>query len=514
LGASYAAQQLTPSRHTTRFLRLFATLLLLAGASRASHAQRRSSATCDGDAVQQSVCLVDDSLGIALVRADTAALARLYADDLVSINYRGIRSTKTTLIAAIAAGRLRFDTLLARDRHVEVAADSAMLVERMHQVATGSEGRHPAEVDYRRTYKRHDDRWQLVAAVIGVAPPPIRVVVARLTHDHVGRVWSVPHPDVEIVGVYEPNAALVDRLAPRFGFNRSIVYSDMKKMLDAVKPDAVVAFGSIYEHLEVVEAAAPRGVHVMVEKPLAVSNEHARRIETLAKRYKIHVLTNYETTWYPSMEAAHQLVQGDSVIGPLRKLVVHDGHQGPKEIGVSSEFLEWLTDPVKNGGGALIDFGCYGADLVTWLMNGQLPLTVTAVTQQMKPSIYPKVDDEATIVLTYPKTQAIIQGSWNWPMGRKDIEVYGAKGYLIAPNATSLRLRRGEQVAEESITPAPRSAPSANEFQFLAAVVRGRYRPAETDPSSLAINVTVVRILDAARRSASTGKTVRMPIDR
>jgi predicted dehydrogenase len=338
---------------------------------------------------------------------------------------------------------------------------------------------------------------------------PIRVVVARLTHDHVGRVWSVPHPDVEIVGVYEPNAALVDRLAARFGFNRDIVYSDMKKMLDAVKPDAVVAFGSIYEHLEVVEAAAPRGVHVMVEKPLAVSNEHARRIESLAKRYKINVLTNYETTWYPSMEAAHQLVQGDSVIGPLRKLVVHDGHQGPKEIGVSNEFLEWLTDPVKNGGGALIDFGCYGANLVTWLMNGQLPLTVTAVTQQIKPSIYPKVDDEATIVLTYPHTQAIIQGSWNWPVSRKDIEVYGAKGYMIAPNGTSLRLRRGQEVAEESITPAPRSAPSENEFQFLAAVVRGRYRLTETDPSSLTNNVTVVRILDAARRSASTGKTVR-----
>ncbi|MEO8621990.1 MAG: Gfo/Idh/MocA family oxidoreductase [bacterium] len=270
---------------------------------------------------------------------------------------------------------------------------------------------------------------------------PIRVAVARLTHDHVGRVWSVAHPDVEIVGVYEPNAALVDRIVQKVGFSRGIVFPDMKKMLDAVKPDAVVAFGSIYEHLEVVEAAAPRGIHVMVEKPLAVSNEHARKIESLAKRYKIQVLTNYETTWYPSMLAAHQLTRGDTVIGVLRKLVVHDGHQGPKEIGVSNEFFEWLTDPVKNGGGALIDFGCYGANLVTWLMNGQPPLTVTAVTQQIKPNIYPKVDDEATIVLTYPHTQAIIQASWNWPIGRKDIEVYGATGYLIAPNGTSLRLR-------------------------------------------------------------------------
>jgi ketosteroid isomerase-like protein len=137
---------------------------------RASPAQRNSSASCDTDAVRRRVCAVDDSLGIALVRADTSALARLYADDLVSINYRGVRSTKAMLIGAIGAGRLRFDTLQARDRSVEVYGDSVLLMERMHQVATGPEGRHPTEVDYRRTYVRRNNRWQLVAAVIGVAP--------------------------------------------------------------------------------------------------------------------------------------------------------------------------------------------------------------------------------------------------------------------------------------------------------------------------------------------------------
>lgn len=345
----------------------------------------------------------------------------------------------------------------------------------------------------------------------GASPSaPIRVVVARLTHDHVGRVWGVKPPDVQIVGVYEPNAALVERLSKRYGFGREMVFDDLPKMLDSLKPDAVMAFGSIHEHLGVVEAAAPRGVHVMVEKPLAVSDEHARRIEALARKYRIHVLTNYETTWYPSMLAARHLTEGDSVIGPLRKLVVHDGHQGPKEIGVSNEFFEWLTDPVQNGGGALIDFGCYGANLVTWLMHGEAPLTVTAVTQQIKPAIYPRVDDEATIVLTYPHTQAIVQASWNWPVGRKDIEIYGASGYVFAPDGKSLRLRRSGATSDEAIAPPPRPAPTVDEFQYLAAVIRGQYRPADAEPSALANNVTVVRILDAARRSAATGKTVRL----
>ena len=339
---------------------------------------------------------------------------------------------------------------------------------------------------------------------------PIRVAVARITHGHVSRIWQPQHPDIKIVGIYEPNAQLVESSAKQFGFDRRLVYTDLAKMLDESKPDALVAFGSIYEHLAAVEAAAPRGVHVMVEKPLAVSMEHALKIQSLAKRYKVHVLTNYETSWYPSLFSAHQLLMGDTVIGPLRKLVAHDGHQGPKEIGVSREFLEWLTDPIQNGGGALFDFGCYGANLATWFMNGEAPLTVTAVTQQIKPDVYPKVDDEATMVLTYPHAQAILQSSWNWPVSRKDVELYGKTGYLIAPNADALRLRRRENVPEEAVALGGRSWPMRDEWQYLAAVVRGTVHVSETDRASLENNLTVVRILDAARRSARTGTTVRL----
>ena len=92
------------------------------------------------------------------------------------------------------------------------------------------------------------------------------------------------------------------------------------------------------------------------------------------------------------------------------------------------EFLSWLTDPEKNGAGALFDFGCYGANLMTWLMNNQRPTSVTAVTQTIKPNIYKQVDDEATIIMEYPSAQAIIQASWNWPYSRKDMEIYGKTG--------------------------------------------------------------------------------------
>jgi predicted dehydrogenase len=198
-------------------------------------------------------------------------------------------------------------------------------------------------------------------------------------------------------------------------------------------------------------------------------------------------------------------------LGDVRKVVVHDGHSGPKEISVSPEFLSWLTDPKLNGGGALFDFGCYGADLMTWLMDGQRPETVTAVTQQIKPEIYPRVDDEATVVFTYPKAQAIVEASWNWPFDRKDMEVYGQTGYVITVKRDDIRVRRAGG-PEEQIAAKPLSAPYDNPLSLLKAVVVDGMNP--DGLSSLETNITVTEILDAARRSAASGQTIRLPASR
>jgi predicted dehydrogenase len=340
---------------------------------------------------------------------------------------------------------------------------------------------------------------------------PVRLGIAGLTHDHVnGILGRTAGGDVLIVGIFEPDTNLASRIALRFGLSAGLFYSDLQKMLDAANPEAVAAFGPISEHVRVVEACAPRGIHVMVEKPLAFSLDQALVMERLAVRHRIHLLTNYETTWYASVHAAYQYVRGQDAIGEIRKIVAHDGHKGPREIGVTPEFLAWLTDPDRNGGGALIDFGCYGANLITWLMGGQAPLAVTAVTQTIKPEIYPKVDDEATVVLTYPRAQGIIQASWNWPIGRKDLEIYGLRGTVFIPDRGTIRIRPSESEQERTENLEPRPSPGDDPFAFLAAVIRGEILVEDGDLSSLTNNVMVVRILDAARRSASTGRTVRL----
>ena len=346
-----------------------------------------------------------------------------------------------------------------------------------------------------------------VAIAASAQNKPFRIGIAGLTHDHVHWLMGRAHDgDIEVVGIAEANHELVDRYLKQYKLPASIVYPTLDEMLDKTKPEAVTAFNSIYEHLEVVQKCAPRKIHVMVEKPLAVSMEHALQMEKLAKANGIQLLTNYETTWYGSNAQVTSLLPQ---AGPLRKIVVHDGHEGPKEIGVSKEFLSWLTDPVKNGGGAIIDFGCYGANLMTWLMNGNKPLTVSAVTQHIKADIYPRVDDEATIIVTYPEAQGIIQASWNWPFSRKDMEVYGQKGYVIA-DKNGIRYRMPGEKTETSKASDPLPKPMNDPFAYFVAVVRGEIKVQPADPSSLANNMIVVQILDAARESARTGKVVNL----
>lgn len=338
---------------------------------------------------------------------------------------------------------------------------------------------------------------------------PIRFAIIGLSHDHArGFIPNARNrSDIQLAGIVETDEGLISRYAKSYKLEPSLFFASLDELLAKTNIQAVAIFTSTFEHKTAVEQAAARGLTVMMEKPLAVNMEHARAIQAAAKKAGVQVVVNYETTWYPSNQEAYSIVHEQKAIGEIRKVVVHDGHRGPKEIGCSQDFLRWLTDPVLNGGGALTDFGCYGADLMTWLMKGERPTSVCAVTQQIKPAIYPKVEDEATIVLTYPHAQGIIQASWNWPYDRKDMEIYGVSGQVLVPKRDLLKVRSGANPETEE-KPAALQGPEADPLSYLAAVVRGQIKPSGL--SSLEVNMVVTEILDAARKSAQTGQRVKL----
>lgn len=339
---------------------------------------------------------------------------------------------------------------------------------------------------------------------------PLRVAVAGISHGHSSWLYgSKKTNDIEVVGIFEKDTALIEVYRKRFGIDKSMFYDNLDAMLDKLRPDAVVAFNPTNEHLSVVEACAPKGIHVMVEKPLATNYSAAKRMADLAAIYRIHLLTNYETSWYPSTEKTFQLVNDSNYVGTLRKVIVRDGHEGARNTEANKFFFRWLTDPVKNGGGALTDFGCYGANLMTYLMKNEKPISVVAITRQFKPDIYPLVDDEATVIVNYKNAQCIIEASWNWPYNRKDMEVYGDKGYLIAKNDSIMDLRNRSGRKEETKKYTNKDIMVYdNPFEYFNAVVRGKIQPLAYNPYSLENNKIVVEIIDAARKSAKSGKVI------
>jgi predicted dehydrogenase len=334
-----------------------------------------------------------------------------------------------------------------------------------------------------------------------------RLAVVGLNHDH---VWSLlkdiaGEPSAELIAIAESDAALVSRAQKEVGASVKF-YADYVAMLDEAKPEAVIVTTSNDRHLEILRQCAKRHIHYSTEKPMATNAADAREMERLAQEAKIKLMVNYWNAWVaPSREIFHRVRAVE--VGPIQKIIVQYGHRGPKEIGVSQQFASWLYDPVKNGGGAIMDFGCYGAELSLWLKGR--PTRVYATTRKMKAEQNNKVDDDATIVLDYPDATAIIEASWDWPYNKDLVEVFGPKGSLLARHSTLL-LRsadaRGPNVPPdgESVTLEPLPKETSNPIAYFVDCIRNN-KPIE-DPVSARLNVQVMEILDAARESARTGK--------
>jgi predicted dehydrogenase len=360
------------------------------------------------------------------------------------------------------------------------------------------------------------------AAPAGAAAAgPIKVGIVGLVHDHVYGFFAggalapaggiLRRPDVEVVGIVEPDQKLFDRYALRYHLAPGLHFGSIAEMVAHAHPVAALVFTAPSEHRRVVEECAALGVNVMMEKPLAFSYADALAMKRAAEKGKIHVLVDYETSWYASNSQAYAMVKSGG-IGPVFRAVFRDGHEGPAKIGVSPGFLALLIDPKQDGDGALTDFGCYGPDQMTWMMHGEVPLSVSAVTRRLQPKLYPDVDDDAEIVLNYRKAVAVVEGSWDWPFALKQMDVYGRTGYVKTLDSSRVDVRikdvlKGKLPGEVL----PLAAPYDDPLHYLEAVMSGQIEEGD-DLSGLKTNMTVTEILDAARQSAQTGRTVTLPL--
>lgn len=347
----------------------------------------------------------------------------------------------------------------------------------------------------------------LFLLALPLAAQESKIAVVGLVHSH---VWGhlktmVEGKQAKLVGIAESNPELVAEAKKR-GAASATFYTDYKKMLAETKPDIVWAFVENNRHLEIVEACAPLKIHVMFEKPLASTYKEALAIQRLAKKHDIQVMCNYQMAWWPANYAAK--AQADAgAVGKVWRLRGIVGHGGPGSQGAASKyFFDWLTDPVKNGAGALMDFGCYNALWSLWYLG--TPETVFAQVNQLRPETFPKVEDNSVMILHYKNGVGIYEGSWDLPRSFQEVEVFGREGSLLMRNG-SVELRKGRGEAQ-SVTLEPLPQEKAEPIAFMVNAIRSK-KPIE-GMTALDINVGVVEIIEAAKQSVKTGRAVALPL--
>jgi predicted dehydrogenase len=346
----------------------------------------------------------------------------------------------------------------------------------------------------------------LLLLALPLAAQEYKIAVVGLVHSHVwGHLGAmISGENAKLVGIAETQPELIAEAKKRGAANVPF-YSDFTKMLDETKPDFVWAFVENNRHLAVVQACAPRKIHVMFEKPLASTYADSLAIQKLAKQHGIHILTNYQMAWWPSNYVAKTAVDSGTIEKPYRLRGVV-GHGGPGNNGIGKFFFAWLTDPVKNGGGALMDFGCYNALWSLWYMGR--PQTVYATAQHMRPDVYPKVEDNATLVLSYKNGVGIFEGSWNLPRSFQDLEVFGRGGSVYMQNG-KVEVRKGRKDVESL----PMTTLAKEEAEPIAKMVNAiRTKKPLEGMVALDINVGVSEIIEAAKQSVKTGKAVPLPL--
>jgi predicted dehydrogenase len=346
----------------------------------------------------------------------------------------------------------------------------------------------------------------ILSLALPLAAQDYKIAVVGMVHSHVwGHLNDMikGNTPAKLVAISEPKEDLVAE-AKKMGADDSLFIADYKKMLDEKKPNIVWAFVENNRHLEIVEACAPRKINVIFEKPLASTYKDAAKIRDLARKNGIQVMVNYQMAWWPANYTAKAEADAGA-IGQVWRLRGIVGHGGPGSEGVRNKyFFEWLTDPVKNGAGALMDFGCYNALWSLWYLGR--PESVYATANHLRPQTFPKVEDTSTMVLHYKNGVGMFEGSWDLPRSYQDLEVLGLKGSLYMQNG-KVELRKGRETQNVAIEPLPanRSKPVAYMVDTLKS---GKQIEGLT---AMDINVDVIEIIDAAKESIRTGREVKLP---
>lgn len=333
-----------------------------------------------------------------------------------------------------------------------------------------------------------------------------RVGIASLVHDH---VWDeLKHwralPKIELIAASDSNAPLRERVRREHDLPR--VYESWREMLAKETIDIVLAASENSTAVEIVEACAEKGIHVVSEKPMAANLAQAKRMLEAAAEAKTELVINWPIAWRPEIQEWERRIAAGE-IGSVFHLSYRAAHNGPKEIGCSRYFYDWLYDAEKNGAGAFMDYCCYGANFCARFLG--LPIQVTALRGTLIKD-YPVPDDNAVILMKYPHALGLAEASWTQPVpvsGPNPV-AYGTNGSLaVSGNAVVLQ-RPGREPAV--LEPKPLETPRRSAPEYLIHCLETK-QPVE-GLCSAKVGRDAQEILEAGLRSSNSGCTQSLPL--
>ncbi len=338
----------------------------------------------------------------------------------------------------------------------------------------------------------------------------LRVAALGLTHDH---VWSnlrdLNQSSLgELVAVADMNEELLEKA--QNDYNAPALFDDYEELLEKTELDAVYIFGDNATGAALAVLAADHGLHVMIEKPMAADLAGATQVLAAARKAGTALMINWPFAWWPQLQKAFAMAQAGE-IGQLFQTKYRSAHAGPKELGCSPYFYDWLYDAELNGAGALMDYCCYGAALARYLL-GQPSRVNGTIGHCLKD--YVTVDDNAVIVMQWPRAIAITEASWT-QIGHLTsyfATIYGSDGTLHVEPGNNGRLllatREHEDGIEVAVDPLPEDQRNATNY-FLSRISQGL--PIEGLCSG-EVSRDAQEILEAGLLSASEGQTISLPL--
>jgi len=257
---------------------------------------------------------------------------------------------------------------------------------------------------------------------------PLRIGILGLIHDHVwDHLPQLQHSDnAELVAAFDTNPELRDRIANEYGCP---TYTTPEELFSNHDLDGVYIFSSNKEGAELALKAIENGLSVMIEKPMAASLSQAQAIHAAAQKKNVCLMVNWPFAWWPQMQHAITMAKAGD-IGDICQVKYRAAHAGPKELGCSDYFCDWLFNPELNGAGAMMDYCCYGCVLASVLLG--VPETITGFGGHFRPETL-GVEDNALIVMQYPNAIATAEGSWSQVgnLTAYATAIYGTQGTLI-----------------------------------------------------------------------------------